>query len=109
MQLYAIVGMVVVAIAACAVVAAALFTNHDLSDPRVVQVLGFAVTIFAVLAGIAGVTAKVQDVHTSINGRMDQLVATTASNSFQQGQAAGPSAAPPPATPEPPQNVGGVK
>lgn len=105
-QLYALVGVIVVVVVAAALVLAVVLTGH--TDPAALQlvttVLGFAGTIILVLLGLAGLKAQVTDVHTAIDGRMTELVASTASNSRQLGvteglaQAAGAG----PAAPDPP-------
>jgi hypothetical protein len=94
LQLYALLGAAAVAIAAAGVVIVVLATGHDLSDPRVIEVLGFASSIFIALLGFAGLGGAVQNVHLSVNSRLDQLVKTTASDSYQAGQAAGPGPVP---------------
>lgn len=99
-QAYAVLGIVITIVAAMLLVAVVFLTGHDLSNPEITQLLGFAGTVIIMLFGLLGVNAnlasKVQDVHLSINSRMDQLVDSTASSSFQQGQAAGPGAPIPP-------------
>jgi amino acid transporter len=85
-------GVVLVALLASAVVVVVLVTGrNDAQDIQLVTtVLGFAGTIIVVLLGLAGLGTKVETVHTAINGRMDQLVATTSTDAYQKGQAAGP-------------------
>jgi hypothetical protein len=107
-QLYAIIGVVLVVALAAAVVIAIIISGR--TDTQIIQlavsVLGFAGTIITVLLGLAqlnakvtqvatnviATTAKVEEVHTAVNSKMQALIDTTASNSFQKGQAAGPNA-----------------
>lgn len=101
---FALLGLIVVA--ALVLLAAALFTGHDLADPRITTPLGFALTIISILLAALGLSGQVAAVHTAINGRVEQLVDAAAVNGFQAGQAAGPGAPLPPApstvTPPPP-------
>jgi len=88
LQLYALVALIVVFVSSATLVGVVVGTGHDISDPRVTQILGFAVTIMVGLLAIL----KIQDVHLQINSRMDTLLGLTKSDSFQKGQAAGPGA-----------------
>lgn len=87
-QTLTIAGIVIVMALACAVVIAEIVTGRTIPDAT--NLLGFAGVIVSVLATFLGIRAKVQDVHLQINSRMDQLIGTTASDSFQKGQTAGP-------------------
>jgi hypothetical protein len=97
---YAFALLALAVIAGAVLVIVALITGHDLSDPHIAQILGYLITIVVILISALGLSNQVAAVHTSINGRMTELVDTTASSSFQAGQSAGPSAPvpPPPST-----------
>jgi hypothetical protein len=97
MRPYALVVLALIVIAAIALVIVVTVTGHDLNDPHVVALLGYAVTVAAVLIAALGLSAQVQAVHTAIDGRMTQLVDTTASSAFQAGQSAPPGSPVPPA------------
>jgi len=94
LKLYATFAALVMVILMVILVVVTLLTGHDLSDNRITQLLGFGITITVALFGFAGLGGAVQDVHLAVNSRLDQLVATTASDAYQQGQAAGPMSAP---------------
>src|SRR6185312_10456002 len=49
LQRYAMLGVVAMFLGLVALVVAALFTHHELSDPVIVQLLGFGVTILVAL------------------------------------------------------------
>jgi hypothetical protein len=85
---YAVVLLVLVVVAAIVLVIVVLVTGHDLSDPHISNLLGYAVTIATVLIAALGLSSQIHAVDKSINGRVTELVDTTASNSFQAGQAA---------------------
>ncbi len=108
---YALALLVLVVVAAIALVVVTTLRGGDLSDPHVSTLLGYALTIAAVLIAGLGLSSQVASVHTAINGRMTELVDTTASSSFQAGQAAPPGSPVPPApstlAPSNPVNPGG--
>jgi hypothetical protein len=93
---YALVLLVLVVVAAIALVVVTTIRGGDLSDPHVSTLLGYALTIAAILIAGLGLSSQVAAVHTSINGRMTELVDSTAAASFQAGQIA------PEGTPVPP-------
>jgi hypothetical protein len=110
-QVYTLGAIVAVMVIAGAVVGGVIITGH--TDPAslalVASVIGSAGTIIAVLLNLlqtSTVSTKVQDVHLSLNSRLDQLVSSTASDAFQKGQAAGPTAAPPAPSAIPPPTGG---
>ena len=98
------------ALVAAALVAVVAIVASVIKPEEAVTILGFAVTIVTILIAAAGLSAgqvqiksnladtdaKVDAVHDKVNGLTTQLVDTTASNSFQAGQAAGPGAPVPP-------------
>lgn len=104
----------VVIVAACAAILVSGKPAGGLGDPGVQRLLGYGVEILVALLGFAGLGGAVNNVHLSLNSRLDQFLLTTAQNAFQQGQTAGPAqpttvrapfAAPAQATPEnPPAN-----
>jgi hypothetical protein len=95
---YAVVLLALLVVSAMILVSAVMFTGHDLNDPTVQRLLEFAVTIATVLLAALGLSSQIHVVTNSINGRMTELVDTTASNAFQAGQAA-PAGAPLPPAP----------
>ena len=96
-RVYALILLALVVIAAIALVVVTSLRGGDLSDPHVSALLGYALTIAAVLIAGLGLSNQVAAVHSSINGRMTELVDTTASSSFQAGQSAPPGSPIPPA------------
>jgi hypothetical protein len=95
---YALVLLVLVVLGAIALVVVVTLRGGDLSDPHISMLLGYALTIAAILIAGLGLSSQVAAVHTSINGRMTELVDTTAAASFQAGQIA-PEGSPVPAAP----------
>jgi hypothetical protein len=94
---YALALLVLVILAAITLAVVVTLRGGDLSDPHISTLLGYALTIAAVLITGLGLSSQVAAVHTSINGRMTELVDTTAVASFQAGQAAPPGSPVPPA------------
>lgn len=101
-QLSALVGVIVVVVIAAVLVLAVVLTGHTdtASLQLVTTVLGFAGTIILVLLGLAGLKGKVEEIHGSINGRMGELISTTAASAHARGVVEGmakalPLAAPP--------------
>lgn len=96
--------------AALVLIAVVVYTGGDLGSPRITTPLGFAFTIISIILVALGlgnqVAAQNTVMHTSINGRMTQLVDASASAAFQAGQTAGlgaPVPTPPVAIPPDPQ------
>jgi hypothetical protein len=92
------------ALIASAVVAVVAIGGSLYKPDEATVLFGFALTIITILLAAAGLsvgqvqlTAKVDAVHDKVNGITTALVDSTASSSFQQGQAAGPGAPIPPA------------
>lgn len=107
-QLLALIGVVVVVVVAAGVVVVVVLTGRTDSGTiqLVTTVLGFAGTIIVVLLGIAGITNRVDAVHSSINGRMSELLSTSNAAAFKAGQVAGPESAPGVTVAPPPQPPG---
>jgi len=96
-QLYTLIAIVGVLVVGGGVTTGVIISGH--TDPAslalVASVLGSCGTIIVVLLNLLQTTQvsnKVQDVHLSVNSRLDELVGQTAASSFQAGQAAGPGA-----------------
>lgn len=108
---YALALLVLVVVAAIALIVVVSLKGGDLSDPHISALLGYALTIAAILITGLGLSSQVAAVHTSINGRMTELVDSTASSAFQAGQSAPPGSPIPPApstlAPSVPVNPGG--
>jgi hypothetical protein len=94
---YAVALLSLIVIAALLLVSAVVFTGHDLNDPTVQRLLELAVTIATILIAGLGLSSQVTALHASINGRLTQLMDSTAAQGFQAGQLAPPGAPLPPA------------
>lgn len=111
-RLYLLLALVAVVVGGFVTVVVALLTHHDLNDPTLQRILGYGVDVIAVLLAGLGLSSQVRDVHLSLNSRLDQFLASTFANGFQQGAASTLSAIPPappaaPITPPPAPPVGG--
>jgi len=95
---YAVGLLVLLIVSTMLLVVVIIATGHDLNDPHIQTLLGFAVTAATVLIAGLGLSSQLHTVAKSINGRMTELVDTTASNAFQAGQAA-PAGSPMPPAP----------
>jgi hypothetical protein len=86
-KLYALLGAALVVAVALGLLITALATGHDPTHPPYSDWLRTSIEIVVALLGFAGLGGAVQNVHLAVNSRLDQLVATTASDSRQQGAA----------------------
>lgn len=88
LRLFSLIGALLVFVLMAVLMIAVIITGHPsdgLNNPRIQEVLGFGVTLTLGMLGFAGIGGAIQDIHLSLNSRLDQLVASTATSSFQQG------------------------
>lgn len=95
-QPIAIVGICGALIVAGSLVGALALSGHSeaLASPSVVLVLGFCSLVITSLLGFGAIHTQGQELHTQLNSRLDELVASKTAQArtagYAEGQAAGP-------------------